>query len=132
MPESALRWRICVRCHDDIRPTEITHPTGYRDEVICEVCEADARRARHPDGGATVTRATHYHGDDCAGGHTGGAVMQMRCVRCKRSQYLPAVAAVSVGAAGCVFCGHVPPVFATEAAYRAALAAPVSQPTEER
>lgn len=48
-------------------------------------------------------------------------VMQFRCVRCKSEHHVLAVYAISLGAAGCASCGHIPPVFYVEELYRKAL-----------
>ncbi len=50
------------------------------------------------------------------------AVMQWRCVHCKAEQYAPAVAAVSHGAAPCMWCNTMSEPMTIEE-YRAALAA---------
>ena len=46
--------------------------------------------------------------------------MQVRCVNCLAEQYALAVSRISRGEQGCVWCGHVPPVY-TDAEYREAL-----------
>jgi len=51
-------------------------------------------------------------------------VMQPRCVHCKREQYALAVLPVSLGQAGCSWCGEVAPVFTDWQEYQSALRAP--------
>lgn len=48
---------------------------------------------------------------------------QMRCIYCKREQYMLAVAEISHGVHPCVWCGMIPPVFTvdTREEYREAL-----------
>lgn len=48
-------------------------------------------------------------------------VMQPRCVHCLREQYVLAILVVSHGYGGCVWCGHIPPVFTDEEQYKQAL-----------
>lgn len=52
---------------------------------------------------------------------TSPVVMQLRCIFCKREQYMPAVWDISFGRKPCTWCVHTPPVFTDEAAYREAL-----------
>ena len=51
------------------------------------------------------------------------AVMQTRCISCKREQYGPSVYPLSHGLYPCAWCGLVPPVFIDEDKYREALKA---------
>lgn len=69
-----------------------------------------------------TTHRAHGGCPGVIGGHH--TVMQTRCVFCKRDYPIAAIAAISYGDVGCPRCGRMPPVFATEADYLGALAAP--------
>lgn len=51
----------------------------------------------------------------------GGVVLQPRCVFCGSEHYALGVIAISNAEAGCHRCGRVPPIFTSEADYRARL-----------
>lgn len=44
-------------------------------------------------------------------------IMQVKCIYCKREQYSPAIYPISIGEAGCSWCGKVPPVFTNHKLY---------------